>query len=147
MTTEIGNTPTPKIEEYYLLTGSMSQALELLSVPNLLSKREKIERDILSVKKKADIHMDHMKALNTIAVQACNADITTVSTMYMDETNSPTKKLSLKYKIERLRHKLDNLTHLSRPPYCVNCDLKVTALTEQLNMIDVILKQRNVTTP
>jgi hypothetical protein len=65
----------------------------------------------------------------------------------MDETISPVKRLSLKYKIERLRVKSDQLNHFIRPQYCVNCDLKVEALKEQLGMIEAILKQRNVTSP
>ena len=125
----------------------MSQALELLSVANLLSKREKIQRDILSVERKADIHMDLQQGLNTIALNACNTEITNTCIRYMDETISPVKRLSLRYKIERLRIKSDQLNHFIRPQYCVNCDLRVEALKEQLNMLEAILKQRNVTHP
>lgn len=125
----------------------MSQALELLSVSNLLSKREKIQREILSVERKADIHMNLQQGLNTIAFNACNAEITNACIRYMDETISPVKRLSLRYKIEKLRVKSEHLNHFIRPQYCVNCDLKVEALKEQLVMINAILKERNVTTP
>ena len=119
----------------------------MLSVSNLLSKREKIQREILSVERKSDIHMDLQQGLNTIALNACNTQITNTCIRYMDETISPKKRLSLRYKIEKLRVMSEHLNHFTRPQYCLNCDLKVEALKEQLGMIEAILKQRNVTNP
>ena len=125
----------------------MSQSLELLSVPNLLSKRRKLQRDINHIQTKADIHMNLKEGLNAIAVEACLKELSDLKKDYEDETLSSVTKMSLKYKIERSRVKLDQLEHFMRPQYCVNCDLRVEAFKEQLAMIEAILKARNVTTP
>jgi hypothetical protein len=125
----------------------MSQSLELLSVPNLLSKRRKLQRDINYIQTKADIHMNLKEGLNAIAVEACRKELADLNTDYEDETLSSVTKMSLKYKIEKMNNKLEQLEHFMRPQYCVNCDLRVEALKEQLDMIEAILKQRNVTNP
>jgi hypothetical protein len=125
----------------------MSQSLELLSVPNLLSKRRKLQRDINHIQTKADIHMNLKEGLNAIAVEACRKELADLNTDYEDETLSSVTKMSLKYKIEKMNNKLEQLEHFMRPQYCVNCDLRAEALKEQLDMIEAILKQRNVTTP
>ena len=125
----------------------MSQALELLSVPNLLLKRRKLQRDINHIETKSNIHMNLKEGLNAIALEACRKELAELNTDYKDETFSAVTKLSLKYKIEKMTNKLEQLEHFMRPQYCMNCDLKVEALKEQLGMIEAILKQRNVTTP
>jgi hypothetical protein len=125
----------------------MSQALELLSVANLLSKRRKLQRDIKHIETKAGIHMNLKEGLNTIALERCRKELADLNTDYEDETLSSVIKISLKYKIDKLVNKIQQLEHFIRPQYCVNCDLRVEAFKEQLAMIEAILKARNVTTP
>lgn len=91
--------------------------------------------------------MNLKERLNANAVEACRKELANLNTDYEDETLSSVTKLSLKYKIQKLTNKLEQLENFMRPQYCVNCDLRVEALKEQLDMIDAILKQRNVTTP
>ena len=91
--------------------------------------------------------MNLKEGLNAIAVEACRKELADLNTDYEDETLSSVTKMSLKYKIEKMNNKLEQLEHFMRPQYCVNCDLRVEALKEQLDMIEAILKQRNVTNP